>query len=150
MEEIVAKALTNSYHKRLAYLEGKKLLQLIDMQKSTNYRIQIDQQSHSPDDRGFLEKGVWKIVQDSRLINVANIPRIRIPFRGNWAVMDVCTLQSSTHPLLETSHAQHISPHAVLCPNRICDQIWVPVGTHLPSRSDVMSAASTPLLASRK
>ena len=28
MEEIVGKALTNSYHKRLAYLEGKKIVTL--------------------------------------------------------------------------------------------------------------------------
>lgn len=40
--------------------------------------------------------------------------------------MDVRTLQSSTHPLLETSHAQHISPHAVLCPDLVCDQKIIP------------------------
>ena len=59
-------------------------------------------------------------------INPLKIPRIRIPFRGNWAVKDVRTLQSSTHPLLETSHAQHISPHAVLCPDLFCDQKIIP------------------------
>ena len=33
MEEIVGKALTNSYHKRLAYLEGKKIIALADYAK---------------------------------------------------------------------------------------------------------------------
>ena len=34
MEGIVGKALTNSYHKRLAYLEGKKIVMLSDYAKS--------------------------------------------------------------------------------------------------------------------
>ena len=34
MEEIVAKALTNSYHKRIAYLEGKKIMTLVEYSKS--------------------------------------------------------------------------------------------------------------------
>ncbi|MEK7498129.1 MAG: hypothetical protein AAB656_04385 [Patescibacteria group bacterium] len=33
MEEIVGKALTNSYYKRLAYLEGKKIITLVDYAK---------------------------------------------------------------------------------------------------------------------
>ena len=35
MEDIVAKALTNSYHKRLAYLEGKKIADLVAYATST-------------------------------------------------------------------------------------------------------------------
>ena len=34
MEKIIGKALTNSYHKRLAYLEGKKIVMLSDYAKS--------------------------------------------------------------------------------------------------------------------
>src|SRR3990167_2826417 len=36
MEEIVAKALTNSYHKRIAYLEGKKIITLAEYAKENN------------------------------------------------------------------------------------------------------------------
>ncbi len=62
MEEIVGKALTNSYHKRLAYLEGKKIITLADYAK-------INKLSHSnlinkagrQTIEAFLEKNVWKI-----------------------------------------------------------------------------------------
>src|SRR3989344_2410959 len=62
MEEIVAKALTNSYHKRLAYLEGEKIITLAEYGK-------INKISHSnlinkatrQTIEAFLEKGVWKI-----------------------------------------------------------------------------------------
>ena len=62
MEEIVALALTNSYHKRLAYLEGKTITTLGEyakknklshsnlINKATRQTIEV-----------FLEKGVWKI-----------------------------------------------------------------------------------------
>ncbi len=62
MEELVAKALTNSYHKRLAYLEGKKIVTLAEYGK-------IKKISHSnlinkamrQTIEAFLEKSVWKI-----------------------------------------------------------------------------------------
>ena len=62
MEEIVARALTNSYHKRLAYLEDKKIVTLIEYSN-------INKISHSnlinkatrQTIEAFLEKGVWKI-----------------------------------------------------------------------------------------
>ena len=62
MEEIVGKALTNSYHKRLAYLEGKKIVTLNEYSK-------INKVSHSnlinkakrQTIEAFLEKGIWKI-----------------------------------------------------------------------------------------
>lgn len=62
MKEIVGKALTNSYHKRLAYLEGKKIIIL-------NYFGKINKLSHSnlinkagrQTIEAFLEKNVWKI-----------------------------------------------------------------------------------------
>lgn len=65
MEEIVGKALTNSYHKRLAYLEGKKIITLSEYAK-------INKLSHSnlinkatrQTIEAFLEKNVWKIGVD--------------------------------------------------------------------------------------
>lgn len=66
MEEIVGKALTNSYYKRLAYLEGKKIITLAEYAK-------INKLSHSSlinkatrqSIEAFLEKNVWKIGVDS-------------------------------------------------------------------------------------
>ncbi len=65
MEEIVGKALTNSYHKRLAYLEGKKIITL-------NEYAKLNRLSHSglinkanrQTIEAFLEKGIWKIGMD--------------------------------------------------------------------------------------
>jgi len=65
MEDIVGKALTNSYHKRLAYLEGKKIITLAEYGK-------INKMSHSnlinkanrQTIEAFLEKNVWKIGAD--------------------------------------------------------------------------------------
>lgn len=65
MEEIVGKALANSYHKRLAYLEGKKIITLSEYAK-------INKLSHSnlinkatrQTIEAFLEKNVWKIGVD--------------------------------------------------------------------------------------
>ena len=62
MEEIVGKALTNSYYKRLAYLEGAQITTLAEYGK-------INKISHSnlinkatrQTIEAFLEKGVWKI-----------------------------------------------------------------------------------------
>ena len=62
MEEIVGKALTNSYYKRLAYLEDKKIVTLADFAK-------INKISHSnlinkagrQTIEAFLEKNIWKI-----------------------------------------------------------------------------------------
>lgn len=62
MEEIVARSITNSYHKRLAYLEGKKIITLKEYSE-------INKMSHSnlinkatrQTIEAFLEKGIWKI-----------------------------------------------------------------------------------------
>ncbi len=62
MNEIVAKALTISYHKRLAYLENKKIITLAEYSR-------INKISHSnlinkatrQTIEAFLEKGIWKI-----------------------------------------------------------------------------------------
>jgi Fic family protein len=62
MEEIVAKALTNSYHKRLAYLEGKRIMTLVEYAKSqkTSHSNLINKATRQTIE-AFLEKGVWKI-----------------------------------------------------------------------------------------
>jgi Fic family protein len=62
MQEIIGKALINSFHKRLAYLESKQIVTLAEYSK-------ISKQSHSnllnkanrQTIEAFTEKGVWKI-----------------------------------------------------------------------------------------
>ncbi|MCC6198816.1 Fic family protein [Candidatus Nomurabacteria bacterium] len=62
MEEIVAKALTNSYHKRLAYLEGKKIVTLTDYAKTHKLaHSNLINKANRQTIEAFLEKGVWKI-----------------------------------------------------------------------------------------
>lgn len=62
MEEIVGKALTNSYHKRLAYLEGKKIITLSEYAKNNklSHSNLINKASRQTIE-AFLEKNVWKI-----------------------------------------------------------------------------------------
>lgn len=62
MEEIVGKALTNSYHKRLAYLEGKKIMTLREYGKirKLSHSGLINKASRQTIE-AFLEKGIWKI-----------------------------------------------------------------------------------------
>lgn len=65
MEEIVGKALTCSYHKRLAYLEGKKIVTLSEYAKikkisHSNLLNKAKRQTIET----FLEKGVWKMALD--------------------------------------------------------------------------------------
>jgi Fic family protein len=62
MEEIVGKALTNSYHKRLAYLEGKKIVTLADYAKKYNLsHSNLINKAHRQTIEAFLEKDIWKI-----------------------------------------------------------------------------------------
>jgi hypothetical protein len=65
METIVARALSNSYHKRLAYMEGKKIITLNEYAKknklSHSNLINKAQRQTIP---AFLEKGIWKITSD--------------------------------------------------------------------------------------
>ena len=65
MEEIVGKALTNSYHKRLAYLEGKKIITLAKYAKSNklSHSNLINKASRQTIE-AFLEKNIWKIGVD--------------------------------------------------------------------------------------
>ena len=70
MEEIVGKALANSYHRRLAYLENAHIVTLAEYAK-------INQISHSnlinkagrQTIEAFLEKGVWKIGVAKKKLN---------------------------------------------------------------------------------
>lgn len=62
MEEIVGKALTNSYHKRLAYLEGKKIMTLREYAKVSKIaHSNLINKANRQTIEAFLEKGVWKI-----------------------------------------------------------------------------------------
>lgn len=62
MEEIVGKALTNSYHKRLAYLEDKKIISLSEYAKLNKFsHSNLINKAHRQTIEAFLDKGVWKI-----------------------------------------------------------------------------------------
>jgi Fic family protein len=62
MEEIVGKALANSYHKRLAYLEGKKIITLADYAKQNKLsHSNLINKAVRQTIEAFLEKGIWKI-----------------------------------------------------------------------------------------
>jgi len=67
MEEIVGRALTNSYHKRLAYLEGKKIMPLADYAKKNKLsHSNLINKATRQTIEAFLEKNIWKIGEDSR------------------------------------------------------------------------------------
>ncbi|MFH1976458.1 MAG: Fic family protein [Pseudomonadota bacterium] len=62
MEEIVGKALTNSYHKRLAYLEGAHIMTLAEYAKKNKLsHSNLINKANRQTIEAFLEKGVWKI-----------------------------------------------------------------------------------------
>jgi len=62
MEEMVGKALTNSYHKRLAYLEGKKIITLADYAKNNKIsHSNLINKANRQTIEAFLEKNIWKI-----------------------------------------------------------------------------------------
>lgn len=62
MERIVGRALTNSYHKRLAYMEGKKIITLAEYAKieKISHSNAINK-AHRQTIEAFLERGIWKI-----------------------------------------------------------------------------------------
>jgi len=65
MEEIVGRALTNSYHKRLAYLEDKKIITLIEYAKNNKLsHSNLINKANRQTIEAFLEKNVWKIGED--------------------------------------------------------------------------------------
>lgn len=62
MEEIVGKSLTNSYHKRLAYLEGAQIMTLAEYSKKNKLsHSNLINKANRQTIEAFLEKGVWKI-----------------------------------------------------------------------------------------
>lgn len=62
MEGIVGRALTNSYHKRLAYLEGKKIIPLVEFAKLNKLsHPNLINKAGRQTIEAFLEKNVWKI-----------------------------------------------------------------------------------------
>ena len=62
MEEIVGKALTNSYHKRLAYLEGAHIMTLAEYAKKNKVsHSNLINKANRQTIEAFFEKGVWKI-----------------------------------------------------------------------------------------
>ncbi|MEX1061864.1 MAG: Fic family protein [Patescibacteria group bacterium] len=62
MEEIVGRALTNSYHKRLSYLENKKIAALSDYAKQSHLsHSNALNKAKRQTIEAFIEKGDWKI-----------------------------------------------------------------------------------------
>ncbi|MFZ2303615.1 MAG: Fic family protein [Minisyncoccia bacterium] len=62
MEEIVGKSLTNSYHKRLAYLEETEIITLAEYGKRNKIaHSNLINKANRQTIEAFLEKGVWKI-----------------------------------------------------------------------------------------
>jgi len=67
MEEIVGKALTNSYNRRLAYLEGKKIITLADYAKKEKIsHSNLINKANRQTIEAFLEKGIWKIGESEK------------------------------------------------------------------------------------
>ncbi len=62
MEEIIGKAISNSYHKRLAYLEGKEIVSLSEYAKvkKLSYPNLINKAKRQTIE-AFLERGAWRI-----------------------------------------------------------------------------------------
>lgn len=62
MEEIVGKSLTNSYHKRLAYLEEAEIITLAEYGKRNKMaHSNLINKANRQTIEAFLENGVWKI-----------------------------------------------------------------------------------------
>ena len=67
MEYIVYKAITNSYHKRLAYLEWKEIITLNEYAK--NHKIShsnLINKAKRQTIPAFLEKWIWKIGEEEQ------------------------------------------------------------------------------------
>ena len=66
MEEIIGRALTNSYHKRLAYMEGKTIITLKDYTKKYGHSYSnLLNKAGRQTIPAFLEKGIWKIADEN-------------------------------------------------------------------------------------
>ena len=61
-EEIVGKALTNSYHKRLAYLESKNIITLSEYAKKNKIsHSNLINKAKRQTIEAFIESEIWKI-----------------------------------------------------------------------------------------
>lgn len=64
MEEIVGKALTNSYHKRIAYLKGGHIVTLAEYAKKNKIsHSNLINKANRQTIPAFLERGIWKIAE---------------------------------------------------------------------------------------
>ncbi len=62
MEDIIYKALMNSYHKRLAYLEWKEIMTLNEYAKQNWLsHSNLINKAHRQSIPAFIEKGIWRI-----------------------------------------------------------------------------------------
>lgn len=62
MEKIVKNALSNSFHKRLAYLESKEIVKLTDYAKIKKLSLSnLINKAKRQTIEAFIEKGIWKI-----------------------------------------------------------------------------------------
>jgi Fic family protein len=62
MESIIGFALSNSYHKRIAYMQGLKIVTLADFAKSHKQSLSgLINKANRQTIPAFREKGVWKI-----------------------------------------------------------------------------------------
>ncbi|UUX93386.1 Fic family protein [Methanoplanus endosymbiosus] len=62
MEAIIGRALTNSFHKRLAYLKGMEIVSLREYSRRFNIsHSNLINKAHRQTIPAFLEKGKWKI-----------------------------------------------------------------------------------------
>ncbi len=62
MEGLIGRALTESYHKRLAYMEGKQIITLKEYAKTvTDSASNLLNKAERQTIEAFQEKGVWKI-----------------------------------------------------------------------------------------
>lgn len=62
MEEIVGRAITNSYHKRLAYLENAEIITLAEYGRRNKIsHSNLINKANRQTIEAFLEKGIWKM-----------------------------------------------------------------------------------------
>lgn len=71
MEGMVGRALTNGYHKRLAYLEGKRIITLREFAKENKLsHPNLINKANRQTIEAFLEKNVWKIGVDYEVSSI--------------------------------------------------------------------------------
>ncbi|MFZ2226374.1 MAG: Fic family protein [Candidatus Moraniibacteriota bacterium] len=67
MEKVLALALMESFHKRIAYLKGKEIIRLAEYAKNSSDSVQaLLNAARRQNIPAFREKGVWKIGVDNK------------------------------------------------------------------------------------